>query len=192
MTTPVAGNGRFSVAVGLVSNRLNRLFASAAGAAGSNSPTTTIDVIQDIQAPALFVDDPVSGIQVVNDTIDVAGRVADVLSGFLGLTVTVNGQPAHVDIGIGTNGSFLRTAVPLTLGANDITVEATDGASNKTTRHTIVEPGSVDGPKAGAGFWEYADCGSPYAPRRACGGQGAAGERHAHSRQQRPFSGDPQ
>lgn len=147
VTTPVGGNGRFSVAVGLVSNRLNRLFVSVAGAAGSKSPTTTIDVIQDTQVPALFVDDPVSGVQVVNDTVDVAGRVADVLSGFMGLTVTVNGQPAHVDIGIGTNGSYLRSAVPLVLGQNDITVEVTDGAGNKTTRHTLVNRVPLTGPR---------------------------------------------
>jgi hypothetical protein len=34
------------------------------------------------------------------------------LSGFVGLSVTVNGQPANVDVGIGNNGTFERAGVP--------------------------------------------------------------------------------
>ena len=50
---------------------------------------------------------------VTTETTDVAGNCqSDMLSGFDGLDVTVNGIAAEVDIGIGTNGTFFTPSVP--------------------------------------------------------------------------------
>ncbi len=77
--------------------------------------------------------------------IAVTGRVSDVLSGFMGLSVTVNGQPATVAVGIGTNGTFERQNVLLALGANTITATATDEVGNATTKTIMVTRIDVTG-----------------------------------------------
>ena len=56
------------------------------------------------------------------------------LSGFMGLDVVVNGEPANVIVGIGQNGTFERGDVPLTLGENIIQVTASDMHGNTTTK----------------------------------------------------------
>ncbi|NOT00531.1 MAG: hypothetical protein HOP29_07875 [Phycisphaerales bacterium] len=131
-------NGRFNLNVALSANRTNTLYFTVVTRDGvRGAPATTI-ITQDGQAPALFVDFPPDGSEVTNDVTDVAGRVSDMLTGFLGLTVTVNGQPAIVDAGIGTNGTFVRSSVPLAMGANAITAVAMDALGNTRQRMVTV------------------------------------------------------
>ncbi len=94
------------------------------------SPPVTFAVANDLQPPSVFIDFPAAGAEITTATTDVAGRVSDVLSGFMGLGVTVNGLPADVNIGVGTNGTFFLPAVPLELGENIITAVATDAQGN--------------------------------------------------------------
>ncbi|HEY3242237.1 MAG TPA: hypothetical protein VGM03_02710, partial [Phycisphaerae bacterium] len=81
---------------------------------------------------------PADGAQITTPTIDVAGRVSDMLSGFAGLAVTVNDVPAQVNIGVGTNGTFFAPAVPLMPGPNTIMASAADGVGNTTTAFITV------------------------------------------------------
>lgn len=143
-TTTADANGNFTVPVDLLLNRGNRLFATAINAIGRSAPTL-VEVTHDAQAPFVFIDVPSDSAVLTNDTTTVIGRVSDVLSGFLGLTVTVNGQPANVAVGIGTNGTFERQNIPLALGANKITVVASDVVGNSDTVQTTVTRIDVSG-----------------------------------------------
>lgn len=120
---PVSG-GVFSADVPLVENRINRLFFTAISQRGGRSAPAATAITHDADPPTLFIDFPPAGAELTTADTDVAGRVADMLSGFMGLTVTVNGIPAVVDVGIGTNGTFLAKKVPLTLGQPTV-LEAT-------------------------------------------------------------------
>jgi hypothetical protein len=131
-----SADGAFVATVALVPNRRNRLFAVAEDAQGRASAPATVEVTHDGTPPFVYVDEPLGGATVLEESVTVAGRVADILSGFLGLAVTVNDAPAAIAIGIGTNGTFERRAVPLALGENLIVARATDAAGN-TASHEI-------------------------------------------------------
>jgi hypothetical protein len=130
----VGANGKFAVGVPLRPNRLNRLFVSAIAASGRGSPQTPAEIIQDSQPPQVFVDFPPANTLLTSDTTVIAGRVGDVLSGFMGLTVSIDGQPANVIVGIGPNGTFERSNVPLALGPNKFVVTATDEHGNSVSK----------------------------------------------------------
>ena len=146
VTGTVSGTGAYSVAVPLQQNRVNKLFITALNATGRSEPVPT-DIIHDAIAPSLFIDFPADGAQLTNDTIIVAGRVGDMLSGFMGLSVNVNSQPANVAVGIGQNGSFERGGVALAMGANTITATATDVNGNAITKTITVTRIAITGPR---------------------------------------------
>jgi hypothetical protein len=98
------------------------------------SAPAMVAVTQDETPPSLHIDFPADGATLTTETATVAGRVADLLSGFMGLDVDVNGAPANVAIGIGTNGTFERSGIPLVIGSNVITAKATDAVGNSVTR----------------------------------------------------------
>ncbi len=129
----VMPDGTFSASVPLASNRINLVFFTALS--GSEiSATTTTAITQDSQPPEVFIDFPLDGATLTVPTIDVAGRVSDLLSGFVGLEVEVNNIEAVVDVGIGTNGTFIAADVPLTEGVETtITATATDELGNSAT-----------------------------------------------------------
>lgn len=152
-TNLVQPDGRFSVPVGLWTNRLNRLLVSAVGPGGVTSPGRPIEVLQDSQPPTLFADFPTNGMVLAASNTMIAGRVGDALSGYAGLRVWVHSSPsegvpplvttrfpanspfrATVDVGIGPNGTFERGGVPLAHGTNLITVLAEDALGNHTLR----------------------------------------------------------
>lgn len=139
--------GNFSVSVPLYDNRPNRLFVSAVDDLLHRSAPAPLVVIQDGKAPALFIDFPEDGAELYADTVDVAGRAGDMLSGFVGLEVLVNGEAAETDPGIGTNGTFLRTGVPLALGENVIAASATDQAGNTVAAQITITRLPLDGPR---------------------------------------------
>lgn len=123
----------FTVSVELKPNRVNHLFVTGIAADGTPGSPAPVSVTHDAQPPTLFIDFPADGAELTTETIDVAGRVGDVLSGALGISVNVNGIEAEVDIGMGTNGTFALTDLPLEYGANVITAEATDIVGNSKT-----------------------------------------------------------
>ncbi|MBL8879059.1 MAG: hypothetical protein JNG88_08055 [Phycisphaerales bacterium] len=146
ITTPggtasaIAGSdGAFAVAVPLALNRANAIFVTAVADCGVRSSTAPVSVTQDGRPPNLYIDAPSDGADITTEVTDVAGRVGDLLSGYQGLTVTVNGITAIVDEGIGNNGTFLAQNVPLpNTGPNNVTATATDAAGNQTTRTITV------------------------------------------------------
>lgn len=130
LVVPVAG-GVFSAQTPLLPNHVHNLFFTAIGASGLRSAPTTTTVVQDSQPPSLFIDFPTDGAQLTLQTVDVAGRVGDTLSGFNGLSVSVNGIQAIVDIGVGPNGTFVAHSVPLAIGVPTvIAATATDSLGN--------------------------------------------------------------
>ena len=128
-------NGDFAVTLNLTSNKLNRSFFSTVDN-GLTRPANPVEIIQDSEPPNLFIDFPLNNETLVTNatTLTVGGRVGDRLSGFMGLNVTVNGLVANVAIGIGPNGTFERSGVPLNPGLNVITAIATDVVGNQRTR----------------------------------------------------------
>lgn len=145
LNAQAAADGSFSVEVNLRKNRLNRLFVTALSN-GRNSPRTPFEIIQDEEPPFLFIDFPADGTEMTTDTAVIAGRVGDMLSGFMGLNVAVNGQPANVIVGIGQNGTFERTGVPLQDGDNVITATATDEHGNSVTKSITLKRVPLTGP----------------------------------------------
>ena len=129
----------FSVTVGLLPNQVNALFVTAISDLGAESPPASTKITRDVAPPKVFIDFPTSGTTFTTASVDVAGRVSDVLSGFNGLQVDVNGIPAAIDVGIGTNGTFFAPAVPLNLvDATPITVTAMDFLGNTAVAQVTV------------------------------------------------------
>ena len=127
--------GRFEVDVELSPDRVNAIYFTSISSRDVRSAPTVTHITHDGTPPDLFIDVPVDGAEVTVPTIDVAGRVGDFLSGFTGLSVTVNGIVAEVDVGIGPNGTFLATDVPLDPVGIPTTVSAiaTDALGNFLT-----------------------------------------------------------
>ena len=138
ITVITDSDGKFTIDVPLIPNQLNRLFVTNLDDSQTSAPFA-VEIIQDSEPPFVFVDFPEDGEELTNDTIVVAGRVGDMLSGFMGLDVTVNGISAEVIVGIGTNGTFEAENVPLTAGTNTIEATATDIHGNTITQNITVE-----------------------------------------------------
>lgn len=130
--------GRFTAEVPLAINQLNQLYFTTITSEGARSAPASARITQDSRPPSLFIDFPANGSEITTEDVDVGGRVSDILSGFMGLSVSVNGAPAEVDIGIGTNGTFLRAAVPLAVGSNEINATATDQLGNSVTKQVTI------------------------------------------------------
>jgi alpha-tubulin suppressor-like RCC1 family protein len=157
ITGAVGADGNFQVTVPLRPDALNRLLVSVLDAQGQPSPPISAEVLSDAQPPDLFIDFPAGGAELTTDTTTVAGRVGDLLSGFMGMTVTVSnltqnanvpqpvGGPANVAVGIGNNGTFERSGVPLVIGTNVIVAVATDALGNTITRQIIVKVSALAG-----------------------------------------------
>ncbi len=140
---PVEADQTFEVPVDLNPNANNHLFVTEIFDDGTSSPIVGVEVIQDGTPPTLFIDFPLDGAELTTETSDVAGRVSDLLSGFMGLTVTVNGIEAVVDIGIGTNGTFFAESVPLLQGqptlVQSIGVDGVGNSASAAVTVTLVE-----------------------------------------------------
>ena len=132
----------FTAQVPLRLNVANRIFATLISGSGARSAPATTIATHDALPPSLQVDFPAHGASLTDPTVTILGRVGDTLSGVFGFRVLVNGEAANVAIGIGTNGTFERQAVPLAKGLNRITVEASDALGNKATR--VVEVRRTD------------------------------------------------
>lgn len=89
----------FSADLELHPNAVNHLFVTAIYGDGTPSPPMPVTITHDQQPPTLFIGFPEDGVEIATEPIDVAGRVGDLLSGFMDLTVTVNGLDAVVDVG---------------------------------------------------------------------------------------------
>jgi RHS repeat-associated protein len=145
LAVPVAGDGTFSADVPLKANLVNHIYLINR-ASGIQSPPTIAAITRDNQAPTLFVDNPLEDDQITTATVDVLGRVGDLLCGDGPLTVSVEsvtaGQtvPAVVTPSLGTDGTYLAEAVPLALDAvNTLVITATDQFGNLEQSTVIVE-----------------------------------------------------
>ncbi len=139
-TIPVTNNA-FTADITLAPDSGNAIFFTALSTcSGVRSPPVMTTVTHDTQPPEIFIDFPLDSAQITTATTDVAGRVGDMLSGFMGLTVTVNGAPAIVDVGIGSNGTFFAQDVPLDpIGqVTTITAVATDALGNTVSKQITV------------------------------------------------------
>jgi hypothetical protein len=127
MVVSAVNGAAFSLDLAVVANRANDIVLTALSSGGTvSSPTVTV-ITHDATPPVVFIDAPTHGQTLNSTTSDVAGRVSDTLSGFMGLAVTVNGVTAIVEPGIGTNGTFLATGVPLNTSApTTLTATATN------------------------------------------------------------------
>ena len=141
---PVTNNS-FSANVPLADNRINPIFYTARSTCDNlRSPPRRADITRDNEDPNLYIDFPADGSSITTNATDVAGRVGDILSGYLGLTVTVNGMSATVNEGIGNNGTFFAPSVPLNPSQpNTLTVTATDQRGNFTTKQIMVTQAPV-------------------------------------------------
>lgn len=127
--------GTFSAEIPLVPNIVNHLFFTAIDTLDQRSAPTPTSVTQDSNPPELFIDVPGDGdeLLLINE-VTVVGRVSDLLSGFAGLTVDVNGLPASIAMGGGAFATFQATGIPLNVGMPTlITAVATDGLGNSAT-----------------------------------------------------------
>ncbi len=131
--------GSFSISVGLLANRINSLFVSGEGLTLTDASTLTpITITQDSAPPFVYIDTPADGTSVATPVVTVTGRISDTLSGFDGLVVKVNNVVATITAGIGPNGTFQATDIPLALGENFIVVTGTDALGNTATRSVAV------------------------------------------------------
>jgi hypothetical protein len=142
-----AVKNRFTASVPLTPDAINHVYFTGVRAKQRSAPAAT-SIAYDLEPPLVFIDFPVDGAELTTPTIDVSGRVADQLSGFMGLYVTVNGVPAEVDAGIGTNGTFVAKDVPLALGVPTlIEAMASDQLGNEAVDEVTVTRIDPMGPR---------------------------------------------
>ncbi|MEN9508601.1 MAG: hypothetical protein RLZZ621_1164, partial [Gemmatimonadota bacterium] len=129
-------NGTFSVTMPLEPDEINYLYVSAVSPCGIASAPVVAEVSRDIAPPNLSIQFPPEGTETLDAAINIGGSIGDTISGFQGLSVTVNGRPAAVDIGIGQNGTWVVQKVALEkIGQpTTLTVVATDVLGNTITR----------------------------------------------------------
>lgn len=138
-TAVVAADRSFAVSVPLKLDVANALFVRETLAGGGESAPAIAVVVQDSSSPVLFVDFPAPDAELPDPTTHVIGRVSDKLTGAAGLVVEVNGIPAVVDVGVGTNATFDAPDVPLLAGVpTPIEVVARDVLGNESSRHLEV------------------------------------------------------
>ncbi|MGE5590820.1 MAG: Ig-like domain-containing protein [Bacillota bacterium] len=116
-----AEGGRFAIPVTLNEGD-NSLTAAATVAAGETRPSAPVVVSLDTVAPSLTVTTPTDGLVTNREVLTVSGTAADDHMA----AVTVNGEPAAL-----ASGAFSQKVI-LSEGSNDVTVMATDLASNST------------------------------------------------------------
>ena len=138
VVTTASGDGSWSTSVRLIENSVNRIFVTAIDAAGRRSAPTVVIITHDAESPFVAVDAPHDGAETSASSVTFAGRVGDRLSGALGLAVTIDGQTANVVSGVGTNGTFDRPNVSVSLGPNTFTIIATDSLGNRVIRRVTV------------------------------------------------------
>ncbi len=132
------GVAAFRTQLDLRPNSINDVLFTAITSTGIRSAPTTTTIIHDTEAPELFIDFPRPGDVIATDHVDVFGRVSDRLSGFMGLRVAIQGAgaqfiEAEVDIGIGSNGTFLAEQVPIAVdGTTRLRAFAIDHLQNQT------------------------------------------------------------
>ncbi len=141
-TVPVSGS-RFTANVPLEANTVNPIVFTGSNALGRGASSAT-QVTNDQEPPSVAITFPAADATVFQDSTDVTGRVSDMLSGFSGLTVVVNGIHADVDVGIGTNGTFLARSVSISgSGPTQLTATATDALGNESVSQVSVSRGIV-------------------------------------------------
>ncbi|MBK8100407.1 MAG: hypothetical protein IPK26_25195, partial [Planctomycetes bacterium] len=124
-----------AIDVDLAANRLNSLLLTETFADGGTAAPLPMQIVQDSAPPDLQIDAPAPMGEVYSPTIAVIGRVGDLVTGAFGLQVFVNDVAAAVDLGTGTNGTFLATGIPVVEGgANLLQVRALDAAGNERVR----------------------------------------------------------
>ncbi|RKY17550.1 MAG: hypothetical protein DRQ55_15485, partial [Planctomycetota bacterium] len=141
VTVQVTANaeGAFSAVVPLHPNAVQSLFVSQL-LSGVQGLAATHQVVQDSAPPSVIIDFPADGALLGSASTNVSGRVGDLLSGFTGLAVTVNGGDAAVVVGVGTNGSFDLEAVPLNAsGITTLEAVATDALGNSASTSIKVQ-----------------------------------------------------
>ncbi len=130
----------FSASVALTQNAPNQIFVYEVDGNGAQSPPAVLEVVQDQQPPNISITFPPAGSTLSTPSTIVTGTVGDLLSGFMGLDVTVEGVPANVHVGVGTNGTFDIPNVPLVTGGPTILqATATDAAGNSQTVSITVQ-----------------------------------------------------
>jgi RHS repeat-associated protein len=139
-----AATGNWTLAGVSLSYGANTITAQAVDRAG-NTGTGTITVTRqqpDTQAPDLAITQPAANAQTQAETTNVAGTVADAGANASGVaSVTVNGAATQLNTQAGT---WSLANLPLSIGANVITVRAADNAGNQTTRTITVTRKPVD------------------------------------------------
>lgn len=129
----------FSITVPLKANNVNLLYVSAISPCGIAGAPVTAEVARDTDPPSLTVLSPVDGATTYDAAISVGGFVGDTLIGFDGLTVSVNGQPAIVDIGSGQLGTWVIPSLPLrNIGPTQLVIAASDALGNTATQSITV------------------------------------------------------
>lgn len=118
----VGANGAFSYSYTLAAGA--NLITVTATDAATNATIVQRTVTQDLTPPTLTLTSPTSGAYSNAATITVTGTASDAGT----VTVSVNGNA----VALNADGSF-SYSLPLTPGANAISVVATDGATNATT-----------------------------------------------------------
>lgn len=137
-------NGAWSLANFALSVGTNTITVRAVDNAG-NAVTASVTVTRqqpDTQPPALTITTPANNSQTFADKITVSGTATDSGANASGVaSVMVNGAAATLNA---QNGTWSRSDVPLTLGANQITVQAIDNAGNAATTTITVTRKPVD------------------------------------------------
>ncbi len=99
----------------------------------------------DTTGPSLTISSPADGSSVTNSSVTCSGTASDAGRGNSGISsVTANGVRADNDIATGGGTANWSLAIPLSTGANAISVVATDGANNTTTASITVTYNSTN------------------------------------------------
>lgn len=128
------GSGLFALDVALPAGEVGDLYLAGYNAIGEVLPPEALRLARDTEPPLLDIIYPPDNFETAATEIRVAGVSRDVLSGHLGVTVSVNGSDVAIEVGDGLHGSFLSDPIPLVEGSHQIVVRSFDGVGNETSQ----------------------------------------------------------
>jgi hypothetical protein len=108
-----------------------------AGFSFATNFTVVFTTVGDANPPVFSIDWPKPGEEIDDDSLTIRGSSDDPTAKFIG-QILANGQTNNLSALVERNGYFWFEHVPLALGANQVTIVATDVAGNSSSTNFII------------------------------------------------------
>ena len=129
-----------------------------AGFSVSNNFVCVFTTVGDTSPPVFLIDSPELAGEIADDSTTIRGPSDDATAKFVG-QISANGHTNNLSGSVERNGYFWFENVPLAVGANQVTIVATDVAGNSSSTNFVIYGSaeariSMDPVEAATNLWE--------------------------------------